>query len=283
MNEFKITVDHHTFHGYEVGNRDLPTLVCFHGMTGDSNSFLGLSQYLSKHFHLIMLDSPGHGQTKPLKKEEDYYFTSLVKRFEKVVTKVINKKIYLLGHSWGADLALHFAKVFPEKVKGVIQIDGGYVFPEHVQGLKEEQAVLDWDEYIQSAKYESWDAVVKSYQKYTTKKWDENLGSIIRSNFSEVNGTYELKADRFSLLSTIKAFYKEPCSSTFDSVTCPVLLFHATLPATDPVRTSGIHSIRVGIKDVKIIGIENTKHNVHWDNPEEVAREILRWKLERDY
>ncbi len=278
MNEFNITVENHTFHGYEVGERELPALICLHGMTGDSNSFLALSEFLCENFHLILIDSPGHGQTQPLEKEEDYWFSILVGRIEKVITQLVKEPFYLLGHSWGADLALHFAKAFPESVKGVILFDGGYVFPEHIQGLTEAQALLDWDEYIQSAKYKSWDEVVKSYQEYTTKKWDESLDSIICSNFNEVNGTYELKADRFSLLSTIKAFYKEPCSTTFDSITCPVLLFHATLPETDPARISGIQHIRSGIKDVKIVGIDNTKHNVHWDKPEVVAREILLWK-----
>lgn len=43
MKEFKEIVDSYTFHGYEVGDSSLPTLVCLHGMTGDSKSFLALA------------------------------------------------------------------------------------------------------------------------------------------------------------------------------------------------------------------------------------------------
>ncbi len=42
MKEFKVTIDNHTFHGYEYGNQSFPSLICLHGLTGDSNSFRDL-------------------------------------------------------------------------------------------------------------------------------------------------------------------------------------------------------------------------------------------------
>jgi pimeloyl-ACP methyl ester carboxylesterase len=281
VKKLEITYNNHTFHGYEYGDRSLPSVVCLHGMTGDSNSFLGIKEFLIKDFHLIILDSPGHGNTERLKKEEDYRFSSLAKRLKQVISKIVNKPLYLLGHSWGADLALHFTKAFPEMVNGVIMIDGGYVFPEQSEFTKEE-TVLAWEEYINKSEFHSWEEVTKTYQEYTTKKWDINLDAIIHSNFREDNGGYKLKADRFSLLSTIKAFYKEPCSTTFRSIKCPVLLFHATLPEVDVYRDRGIQEICSSIKNLKIIGIRDTKHNVHWDSPETVAKEIKLWRREKN-
>jgi pimeloyl-ACP methyl ester carboxylesterase len=277
LKEFKKTIDNHTFCGYECGDSSLPSLVCLHGMTGDSKTFLGLIEYLKEEFHLILLDSPGHGETEPLKDEDDYRFSSLVKLMNKVVQQLTDTPFYILGHSWGADLALHFAKVFPEKVKGVILIDGGYVFPEHINGVTEEKALTAWKEYIESSNYHSWDEIVKVYQAYTTRKWDKSLDAIISSNFKKVKDKYVLKADTFSLLSTIKAFYKEPCSTTYDRIKCPVLLFHATIPELDESRNMGIQKIKDSIRNIKIIGIENTKHNIHWDCPDIVANEILLW------
>ncbi|GAA0493570.1 alpha/beta hydrolase [Salinibacillus aidingensis] len=282
MVEFKITENNHTFNGYHLGNRNLPILVCLHGMTGDLNSFLGLINFLSKDFHLILLDSPGHGKTEPFKKEEDYRFSSVVKRIDKVLNRIVNKPFYIMGHSWGADLALSYAKKFPDKVKGVVLIDGGYVFPEHVDGMTEEKALLGWEEYIKSSRYNSWNEVVKTYQDYTTKEWGKSLDSIIHSNFKQVSGKYVLKADSFSILASIKAFFKEPCSTTFGSIECPVLLFYATIPETDSSRNKGIQKIQKSIKDVKIVGIKNTKHNIHWDNPNVVAKELLMWRQQKE-
>ncbi len=38
--------------------------------------------------------------------------------------------------------------------------------------------------------------------------------------------------------------------------------------------------MKKSLKNVKGIGIENTKHNMHWDCPERVAEEILVWNKE---
>ncbi|WP_025784069.1 alpha/beta fold hydrolase [Sporosarcina sp. D27] len=278
MKKFQIAVDDNTFHGCEIGDNSLPSLVCLHGMTGDLNSFSGIIEYLINDFHLILIDNPGHGETDSLKLEEDYMFSSLAKNIYQVIKKITNKPFYMLGHSWGADICLHVAGIFPSKVKGVILLDGGYAFPEHVDGLTEEKALIDWKDYVESSIYSSWDEVVKEYQGYTTKQWDTNLNSLIASSFKKVKDNYIFKADVFSIQAIIKAFYKEPCSTTFGSIQCPVLLLHATIEPTDSARKKGVQEIKKGIKVLKVIGIENTQHNLHWDDPEKVANEILLWK-----
>ncbi|REB05486.1 alpha/beta hydrolase [Sporosarcina sp. BI001-red] len=283
MKKFQIAVDGTTFHGCEYGDNSLPSLVCLHGMTGDLNSFYGLIEYLKNDFHLILIDNAGHGETESLKLEEDYMFSSLAKSMYQVIQKITNKPFYMLGHSWGADLCLSVAKIFPTQVKGVILLDGGYAFPEHVDGLTEEKALVDWKEYVESSNYGSWDEVVKEYQSYTTKQWDTNLDSLIASSFKKVNDNYVFKSDVFSIQAIIKAFYKEPCSTTFDSIQCPVLLLHATIEATDSARKNGVQEIKKGIQVVKVVGIENTQHHLHWDDPEKVANEILLWKQESNH
>lgn len=283
MKEFNISVDGYTFHGCEYGDNSLPSLVCLHGMTGDLNSFSGLIEYLINDFHLILIDNPGHGETESLKLEEDYLFSSLAKRIYQVIQNITNKPFYMLGHSWGADLCLNLAKIFPNKVSGVILLDGGYAFPEHVDGLTEEKALIDWKEYVESSIYGSWDEVVKEYQSYTTRQWDSNLNSLIASSFKKVEDNYIFKADVFSISAIIKAFYKEPCSTTFDSIQCPVLLLHATILPTDSARKKGVLEIKKGIKALKVIGIEDTQHQLHWDYPDKVANEILLWKQENNH
>ncbi|BCB05120.1 alpha/beta fold hydrolase [Bacillus sp. KH172YL63] len=188
-----------------------------------------------------------------------------------------SEAVYVLGHSWGADLSLHIGATFPDRIKGLTLIDGGYVFPEMVVGYSEEQALSDWAEYFDGGRYSSWEKVVDTYKAYTTRQWDHLLEKMISSNFVKVDGFYQLKADRDSLLATIKAFYLEPCSTTYPSIECPALLFHATIPHDDPSRQKGIEKLQEEVKGVKIVGIENTQHNVHWDCPEQVGEVIREW------
>ena len=259
-------------------DKSLPVLVCLHGMTGDSRSFWELKNHLMEDFDLILLDLPGHGDTDPLPSEEDYHFTSLSKRIFELIQTRTHENFYIMGHSWGADLALHIAKEFPDRIEGLVLIDGGYVFPEMVEGLTKEKALSDWANYIDSCQYNSWGEIVNVYEAYTTRPWDKTLDSIISTNFKKVDDHYVLKADRQSLLAIIKAFYLEPCSTTYQYIECPVLLFHSTVPANDLPRQKGIEKIRNDLKKVTVTGIENTRHNIHWDCPERVAAEIRGWK-----
>ncbi|UOR11208.1 alpha/beta fold hydrolase [Halobacillus amylolyticus] len=277
MKEFQKTIEQHTFHVYTEGREQLPALVCLHGVTADSKTFTGMVEHMKNHFHLILLDGPGHGRTRPLVHEEDYAFSFLAKRLDQVIMQLTSKPFFIMGHSWGADLALHYTKAFPEKIEGVILLDGGYVFPEHVPGLTKEKALSAWGEYSHTSVYSSWGEFVDTYQGYTTKKWDDTLDLTIASNFKKEKGKYRLVAESFSLLSMIKAFYREPSSTAYTDINCPTLLFHAALPLTDKSRKQGLRQIQESIPDLKVIGIKNTKHNVHWDAPEKVSQEIKLW------
>ncbi|MCA1057754.1 alpha/beta hydrolase [Rossellomorea aquimaris] len=277
MKQRTIMVDNHPFIVYEIGDRQLPPLLCLHGMTADSNSFIELAGHLRNDFHIILLDLPGHGETAPLDGEEDYLFSSLANRIMGVINKMTSEPAYVLGHSWGADLSLHLAAKFPDKIKGLILIDGGYVFPEMVVGYTREKAHSDWAEYIDSSRYRSWEDIVNTYKEYTTRPWDQQLEGIISSNFVKEDGHYQLRADRDSLLATIKAFYLEPCSTTYPFIECPVLFFHATISDSDRSRQHGIEKLKSALKEVKVVGFENSKHNVHWDCPELVGKEIRDW------
>lgn len=92
-------------------------------------SFSKLSQKLSNFFQLVLIDQPGHGNSTAFNREEDYLFSNLATWYEKVFESILDKPFYILGHSWRADVALHYAKHYREKIQGVILLDGAYTFP----------------------------------------------------------------------------------------------------------------------------------------------------------
>jgi pimeloyl-ACP methyl ester carboxylesterase len=104
LKEFTRTINQYTFHGYEYGEKKLPTIVCFHGLTGDARSFLYLAEHFKGKFHLILIDQPGHGMSDPLVSEEEYHFSSLVKKLYRLIEEKASESFYIIGHSWGGDL-----------------------------------------------------------------------------------------------------------------------------------------------------------------------------------
>ncbi|PAE39152.1 alpha/beta fold hydrolase [Bacillus sp. 7884-1] len=262
---------------FAAGDYKNPTIVCLHGLAGSAYySFAELSKKLSNHFHLILIDQPGHGKSASFKNEEDYLFSNLASWYEKVFDSILDKPFFILGHSWGADAALHYAKHYPIKIKGVILLDGGFTFPEFQEEMTFSIAYEGWNTYIDNAKYNDWEEILGEYSTFT-KRWDSTIEQSVTSIFTKKE-KYELIASKFTVLAIIKAFYEEPFTTTFPYIKSPLLLVHATEPKElHAAREKGISQLKKDIKDATIIKIKDTSHMVQWDKPDEVSSEIIKW------
>jgi len=90
-------------------------------------AFGELAKHLSE-YHIVSFDLPGHGYAKALEEEKAYFPSNLIEDIEETINQQIwNTSYYLIGHSFGADLALHYAAKYPQRIKGIILLDGGYL------------------------------------------------------------------------------------------------------------------------------------------------------------
>ena len=106
------------------GNNDSQTvLLWLHGWGVDHKTLLPLSS-LFPNFEHYMVDFAGFGATK--QPETDWNvldYTNDVKNFiETNITK--NKKIIIIGHSFGGRVAIKFASLYSDCINGIILIGG---------------------------------------------------------------------------------------------------------------------------------------------------------------
>ena len=262
---------------YEWGTQEKPTIVLLHGLAGSAlYSFFELTQLLENDFHLLTIDQPGHGKSSPFINDEAYLFSNLAKWYDKIFSLLLDKPFFILGHSWGADVALHYAKLFPDQIKGVILLDGGFTFPEYQEEMSFSTVYNGWDEYMDNTKYDTFEEGITVFKLYT-KWWNKNKEQMLSTIFSK-NEKFELITSKFTVLSIIKAFFKEPFSTTYPFIKAPLLLIHATEPkGLNPARERGISQLKKDIKDLSIVSLNETGHMVQWDKPEVVSEEIKRW------
>lgn len=262
---------------YMEESSDKPIIVCLHGLAGSAiYSFSELSKQLGYHFQLLLIDQPGHGNSTPFTREEEYLFSSLAGWYDKVLASLLSKPFYLLGHSWGADVALHYAKYYPEKVKGIILLDGGFTFPEFQEEMTFSFALDGWDSYMDQAKYDTWEDIIREYRTFT-KRWNETIEQSVSSIFVKKE-RYELIASKFTVLSIIKAFFNEPFTTAYPFIKSPLLLLHATEPGElEEARSKGISQLKNDIQDASIISMNQTGHMIQWDKPDEVSNLIIKW------
>ncbi|PML50706.1 hydrolase [Vibrio lentus] len=112
----------------QIGNPETTatTVVFIHGWLDNSASFSSVIsnlEVLSPNSHLVAIDLFGHGFSSH--KLGSYYpFHDYIDDLHQLVTKLSPNRLVLVGHSLGALIASCYSAAFPEKVSGLIQIEG---------------------------------------------------------------------------------------------------------------------------------------------------------------
>ena len=102
-------------------------LVLFlHGGPGQSESYLAYKTVSkNRNYSLVFYDQRGSGKTN-LKdaSQEKVTLKILISDLDKIIdylkSKYHQKKIIILGHSWGSILGLEYSKLFPEKISAYV-------------------------------------------------------------------------------------------------------------------------------------------------------------------
>lgn len=267
MKQTSYSMGNQRVHYKTAGDPDRPALVCLHGLTGSSESYLELADQLESDFYLFMFDQPGHGQTSPL--PQDYLFSTIADYYKHIFDNVVGKPFYLLGHSWGGDTALHFASRYPEDVKGLILLDGGFTFPHYQEDMTFQKAYEGWKEFIEQFSFENKEDIYEVYKTYTTR-WNSYLENMTLAAFTK-ESPYRLRAGKSVVLPIIEAFFEEPFYRAYEGIQSPVMLIHASNPAElEGAREKGIRTLKEKVGDVEVHR-KTGGHNLHWDDPDAIA------------
>lgn len=263
----------------EYGDVSKPAIVCLHGLAGSGfYSFAELADRCSDDFHLILLDMPGHGKTSPLPNEEHYLFSNLAKWLKQTLIQIIQKPYFIMGHSWGADAALHFTRQFHDEVQGLILLDGAFTFPQNQPEMTFDYAYSGWSDYMDGSIYQSENDIFNEYRSFT-RNWDARKEQYVRSIFQKTrDGQYELIASKHTVLSIIKAFFEEPFADAYPYIKVPTILIHAELPRElNEARNRGIVQMKESLEDVTVFSIPDSSHLLQWDHPVQLSAVIQKW------
>ena len=112
-----VAVDGLRVHYIEAGAG--PTVVMIHGNAGSVDDFeFGATDILSADYHVLAVDRPGHGSSdRPFGKVTVERQAELLHR---TLSNLSVTQPILVGHSWGASLALAYALKYPKEVSAII-------------------------------------------------------------------------------------------------------------------------------------------------------------------
>jgi len=110
-------------HLRDEGPRDAPAIMLLHGSNADLHTWEPWVQALRTRYRVIRFDQVGHGLTGPDPKE-DYSTANYVADIGEVADKLGVQKFILGGNSMGGKHALAFAIAHPERLTGLVLVDG---------------------------------------------------------------------------------------------------------------------------------------------------------------
>jgi pimeloyl-ACP methyl ester carboxylesterase len=110
------------------GRPPLP-LVCVHGAGSSSVVWMEVVRRLSPLRRVVAPDLPGHGQSDPWHAPDEVSIAMYRDAVGSVCAQLKVERAVLMGHSMGALVALDAAAAWPERVAGLILVNGGVRLP----------------------------------------------------------------------------------------------------------------------------------------------------------
>ena len=107
-------------------------LILLHGNGESCDYFEHQIAYFSKQYHVIALDTRGHGQSP--RGEKPFTIQQFAEDLHDFMDENGIEKAVILGFSDGGNIALTFALKYPERVEKMI-VDGANLFPSGVKPL----------------------------------------------------------------------------------------------------------------------------------------------------
>ncbi len=104
-------------------NPDLPPILLLHGLASSSHIWNFVAPLLAAGGYVVTaLDQRGHGESD--KPDTGYDFATIVDDDTTAVEALEIECPIIVGHSWGAMVALQFAATHVEQVISLILVDG---------------------------------------------------------------------------------------------------------------------------------------------------------------
>jgi pimeloyl-ACP methyl ester carboxylesterase len=108
---------------YSSYGKGRKTLVLLHGWTCDETFWASNVPELSKHYRVLTVDLPGHGQSDPA---PEYSMDAFADAVSAVMTQAKVKRATLVGHSMGGPVLLAFVRRHREQVTALVAVDAAF-------------------------------------------------------------------------------------------------------------------------------------------------------------
>jgi pimeloyl-ACP methyl ester carboxylesterase len=255
-------------------------LLLLHGLASNARIWDLTAPLLSGRFRVFALDQRGHGLSD--KPDGGYDFASITGDVAALLQALGLERPALVGHSWGANVALQFAADRPDAVSALALVDGGFLEISAFEGMTWERTVavmsppplagMKLEAFLQGAR--NWPGLGEF--------WNDDVQRIVLANFRvDTDNTIHPHLSRDNHLKILRSLWEQKPSALWSRVRCPILLVPSTRDHPDPRNAVWMEHKRKGIAlaeqrapSLEVVWMDDTIHDVPLQRPAELAGAI---------
>jgi pimeloyl-ACP methyl ester carboxylesterase len=278
-------------HVFTWGEEGAPKLFLLHGWMDVAASFQFLVDAFERDWHVIAPDLRGFGRSAW--QPQGYWFADYIADLEALIdTFAAGENVRLAGHSLGANVAMHYAGVRPDRVSDLVALDGFGIPDEAPERAPDKFAA--WLDALRDppgfAPYADFAAVAARLMKNDRRLTPDKAAFLARHWATEGDdGSVRLRSDPRHKLPFPVVYRLEEVFATWQRIRARTLWVAAAeshIPqwldrhpegeaGTDSL--AGVRKRLARIDGATLVTIDDAGHMLHHDQPQAVARAIERF------
>jgi pimeloyl-ACP methyl ester carboxylesterase len=251
-----------------------PPCLLLHGLSSNARYWERVARRLPER-RLVALDQRGHGLTgQPPRAPsfpDGYAMEQLLDDVAFVISQVGLLSPVVVGHSWGATIALEFAGTRPGTASGLVFIDGPVQSAANLFSWEEAQALMQ----PPLPRFASFDEAVSASKRDFEGTWDQDLESFVKARVVPDGDALVLTLTAPVRLELLRGLYEAQPDVLWPRVEVPAA---ALLAKHGPARISrsrelGAERLTELAPNVEVLWFDSP-HDIPLFKPDEVASAV---------
>ncbi|HLZ63753.1 MAG TPA: alpha/beta hydrolase [Ktedonosporobacter sp.] len=260
-------------------------IVMLHGLGASADAWCLVAEHLCQEHELISFDLRGHGQSD--QPESGYDLVTVAEDVICGMAALGLGQVALVGHGWGARVALVLAARHPSLVSHLVLVDCPHVEPRHWPGMTRERFIR---EQAPKEFYTSRATFIEAMSREMAAFWSPEVEKIVHTYVRDLpDGSVEERLCAEFQRQCRAALWEDRALPYYGKLSCPVLLVPAAaqpLPGEQPperlesadefAAAKGYMAAQVAraIHQCSVLWMPDTSHDIQLQRPERLAHAI---------
>ena len=248
-------------------------VVALHGMASSCHWYDLVIPHLRDTFRFVAPDQRAHGQTD--QPSTGYDWDTLDGDVVGALDHLGIPRAAVIGHSWGASVALSVAALHPDRVTALALIDGGF-------SAGPRSPDMTWEEFKTRLSprdiYGPRERYLGALQQQFAHCWNDKLEHMVMTMVRiDPDGTVQERLEPGNHQQLLWAMWSDPTSLKLPLVRCPTLMVAAERRRQGGNeeflrrRREQIDAAQATLPNSRVVWIPDTGHDIGYEKPEELA------------